>query len=224
MRYLTLFILIISFQIANAQLFVSDHWNYGEVVMNDGDIIKGMVSFDLNENIIQIKKKEIVKTYNSNQFQSFNIKIYSMDTVFRRDFYSVPFRVNTGYNRPRIFELLYQGELNLLAREYLVISDVRRKDRYQPLTVTNRRFNVPNPAYYKTAYLMAPRANLDFNLFLVDGKGRIFELPQKPSEILKVFDDLGYDLKSYAKKEKLQLRRVDDVMALLKYIDTGSGT
>lgn len=210
-KLITLFLLCIS-MFTWAQRFPSEQWYAGEATLSNGEEIKGQIKYDLTLETIQVEISGKINTYNASQVVFFSIK----PNKERPDrlFYSLPFRNETGYARPKFFEIVTQGKVSLIAREYIATRTEGMQGRpwigatrYDPL------FN-PDPRFNTTPIR---REFLAFKLFIVNPKGDIKELGNTKKEVLRAFDDYQSDLKKYIKQEKLKVESIADVSMLVRY-------
>ncbi|MDA1269430.1 MAG: hypothetical protein O2829_10150, partial [Bacteroidetes bacterium] len=97
--------------------FPSQIWHKGTLNLADGSLVKGLVKYDLENNLVQLQEETII-TFSASNVSSFDI----FDEIYGgiRKFYSLPFALNGEYETPIFFEVLTQGEhIALLCREYI---------------------------------------------------------------------------------------------------------
>ena len=118
MRFVfTLFIVCIA-QYLFAQQWPFEKWHDGKVVLATNDTLRGLVKYDLQQNVIQFAKGESkIETFAARKTLFF--EIFDTAVHLYRRFYVLPFANNTGYEAPIFFELLTEGKLTLLSREAL---------------------------------------------------------------------------------------------------------
>ncbi|HEY9116635.1 MAG TPA: hypothetical protein VIN11_02350, partial [Roseivirga sp.] len=99
-----------------AQDFPSKSFHKGAVYLNDGTTELGQIKYDLEADaiVLQLPDQKGVATYNANQFKSFRILPFGSDLP--RVFYTLPYRGDNGYRRPKIFEAILDGETSLIGR------------------------------------------------------------------------------------------------------------
>lgn len=101
---------------ASAQEFSRDYWHNGEVDLFSGETFKGKLKYDLEKDNIVIQVGDgAIKSFSSQKVQGFQF----FDALLQvpRYFHTLPFEKRIGYRSPVFFELLSEGELNLLNRE-----------------------------------------------------------------------------------------------------------
>lgn len=193
----------------SAQEFPQNEFHQGEIVLNDGSILSGMIKYDLDADVIffQTSQNKAFLTYNVNQFSSF--KLFPFQAEKPRIFYALPFRNPSGYKRPKIFEAIYDDRVSLVGREYIVVksrpisSGFYRRSIYDP-------FFDPNERLYTIRYLA-------YDLYIVDEDGEVKFLGKRRKDVLEAFKSHRSELKKYLKKEKLRMDKLNDIAQLVKY-------
>ncbi len=115
-KILFIFLVLLFGENSFAQEFSRDYWHNGEVDLFSGDTFKGKLKYDLEKDNIVIQTEEgVIKSFSSQKVQGFQF----FDALLRlpRYFHTLPFEKRISYSSPVFFELLSEGELNLLNRE-----------------------------------------------------------------------------------------------------------
>jgi hypothetical protein len=180
--------------------FPSQIWHQGMVVLMEGDSIRGRVKYDLDNNIVQLTDNQTVDTFSALQVRMFEI----FDEIYGdfRYFYSIPFVMgNETYERPIFFEVLFEGRLTLLAREYIV-SD-------SPAMM--------NPWMMRGAFWW-PYQRLAFNFFFLDVRnGRVTPYNQKRRNLLNLTKPHENEVRSFIKQNNLKTDRRTDLVKIISY-------
>lgn len=164
----------------------------------EGDSITGKVKYDLDNNAVQVTNGRGIETFSALQVKFFEI----FDEIFGdfRYFYSLPFMTADGYERPIFFEVLYEGNLTLLAREYIITDN----------TMQNSWFN-RGPFWW-------PYHRLDFKYFFVDARsGQIQEFNRKRNTLLNIMDKHSSNVRDYIKGNKLKMDQRSDLVKITSY-------
>ncbi|MEP2508031.1 MAG: hypothetical protein ABJH72_01670, partial [Reichenbachiella sp.] len=104
-----------------AQEFSGRTFHKGWLVTDNQDTVRGDVKYDMETNVVQvIIGKEKVNTYSSKKIIYF--EIYDGILKSYRQFYAIPYQVESNYKVPILFEVLYEGETSLLVREKIVMT------------------------------------------------------------------------------------------------------
>lgn len=110
--------LALTTHMASAQVWPFELWHEGRVVLTSGDTLRGMLKYDLQQDLVQY-------TLNSSAPEAFTARkvlffeIYDTSVNRWRRFFALPYASSPGYKTPVFFELLEEGKMTLLAREFL---------------------------------------------------------------------------------------------------------
>lgn len=190
-----------------AQDFPSEMWHEGRVVLLSKDTIKGKIKYDLKNDLIQLETNNILKTYSARKLLFF--EIFDATIKSYRQFYSLPFAVQSNYKIPILFEVLYAGRLSLLTREEIV-------------TETTQPYNY-SPYYYNPSY-SGTRTKLAYKYYFMDEKGNILLYSMKKRDLLQFFPKKQREVEQYIKKNHLKYDRMRDLVRLVAYYNALLGT
>ena len=193
--------LVCSILQAQSQTFPSDLWHSGKVVLMEGDSVIGKLKYDLENNAVQVTKGQVIETFSSLQVKFFEI----FDATFAdfRYFYSLPFMTTDGYERPIFFEVLFEGNLTLLAREF-IMTDTRNDNSW---------FNGGVGGSF-----LFNNQRLDFKYFFVDLKtGEIQDFNKKRSALLSIMDNHSSNVRDYIKGNNLKVDQRSDLVKITSY-------
>ncbi|MDQ3395709.1 MAG: hypothetical protein M3512_16605 [Bacteroidota bacterium] len=182
-----------------AQVFPSQVWHEGKVVLLDGETLKGLVKYDLDNDLVQINSNNRVQTYSSRKILKFEI----FDEGFNayRLFYALPYKVKPNYETPILFEILYEGPLSLLCREFIV------------------QENMPQYGYYPRFGGMS-RMRLSYEYYFLKENGEIDLYVPKKTNLLHVMRKRSSEIKSYMKKNRLRYDRREDLAKTTAYYNS----
>lgn len=194
-----LFFLLLCLRV-HAQEFSSQYWHLGEVDLSDGNTLQGRVKYDLDGENLQIVQGETIKSYSAENIEAFQFT----DALSKREryFFSLPYKQANGYQKRHFFELLTDGQTySLMAREKVV-------ERIEPTM---------SPYYWGGTSTVRTMV-LDYDFFLIDGKGNISMLDMRKQETaLQPMKDKAQSLQNFVKVNKLDYRRPDHLSALVDY-------
>jgi len=185
---------------AFAQSFPSQLWHDGKLVLLDEDTIVGKIKYDFENDLVQINVRNTIQTYASRKILYFEI-FDEMSNNYRY-FYSLPYEIQHQYEVPIIFEVLYEGELTLLAREVIVTETVPQYNTF------NR------PQFYNT------RARLDYKYYFLDKNGTIQLYSMKKSDLLNYMKKRSSQVKQYMRKNNLKHDQRADLFRIVAYYNT----
>ncbi|MEQ8237643.1 MAG: hypothetical protein RIA69_00450 [Cyclobacteriaceae bacterium] len=178
--------------------FSNEVYHDGFLVNTDSDTIRGLIKYDLEANIVQLVRNNVVKTYSSHKVFYFEIFDKILDNY--RQFYSIPYKVNYNYEIPIIFEVLYEGRISLLAREAIVQE-----------TVSN------SSAYWGGNFI---QNRVSYSFYFLDKEGNIDFYNGKRNDLLKLLPKHTGELKSFIKENRLEHDEIRDLIRIIAYYNT----
>jgi hypothetical protein len=179
------------------QEFPSELLHEGELVLLNGDTLKGQIKYNLENDLIQIIINETVQTYSARKILYFSI--YDKTVDMYRNFYSIPFEVQPNYKVPILFEVLYEGKLSLLAREAIVTE------------------TVPQYSYMYRSSVNMTRTKLDYEYYFLDEDGSFTKFNNKKFELYDVMKRREPQIKQYIKKNRLKIDSRRDLVRIVAY-------
>ena len=186
--------LLISVGVSSAQQFPFEFWHEGKIVLESSDTLKGLVKYDLQNDLLQLKRASQLESYSARKVLFF--EIFDQSAKRYRAFYSLPYSQNNTYNTPTFFELLAEGKLTVLTREKL---------EYR---------TVSSSFYYYGTYT---RLVLVHTYFLLKPNGKIEEIPNpKRNDWLALMENKTDEVKSFAKENRLDF---DDKYELIRIVE-----
>ncbi len=190
-----------------AQDFPSEMWHEGKVVLLSKDTVKGKIKYDLVNDLIQVETNNVLKTYSARKILFFEIFDVTINSY--RQFYSLPYAVQSNYKIPILFEVLYAGRLSLLCREEIVTETV------QPYNYS--------PYYYSPSY-SGTRTKLAYKYYFMDEKGNITLYNMKKRDLLSFFPKKQREVEAYIKKNHLKHDLMRDLVRLTAYYNALLGS
>ncbi|MBO3697873.1 hypothetical protein [Roseivirga sp. E12] len=163
-------------------------WNHGSVLLSDGSLLEGVINYNVARDIVRINSSDTVRILAANQIQHFEVyknlprvRRNSVDTrAIKAKYYSLPYVIRNGYSRPKLFEMVVDGNTSLLRRWV-----------------------------YGTRYS-------DRKLYLKNPEGKITRIKKRRGQVIQSFDGKYDELKQIAKRERLDMYDVRDVMRLVQ--------
>jgi hypothetical protein len=199
---------LISFVEGLSQNFPQDSWYPGKVTLETGEEKQGVIKYDLDANLIQLEWENKIETYHASQFSTFSI--YMKEEDLYRDFYVLPHANKSGYKRPTIFELIVEGEMSLLAREYIATRN---------MNANNGFMGSPWGGGINPYAPNMTQRFLAFKLFLVDNQARVRALTTNRKEVIAAFGEHQKEIKRYIKSQKLKTESLVDMAQLVNYFN-----
>jgi hypothetical protein len=181
----------------NAQEWPSDLWHEGKLVLVEGDTLRGLIKYDLQQDLVQYNLSDKrTEAFSARKVLFFEI----FDTSVRkyRMFFALPYTTATSYRAPVFFELLAEGKITLLSRESLEY----------------RTYNSP---YYMGSY---SRLVLINKYFFLDENGNIAEFTGNKSDLLNLMGKKSDDVEKYMKANKLKYDDKYDFARIVAYYNS----
>ena len=180
-----------------AQNWPSELWHDGKIVLTNGDTLRGLIKYDLQQDLVQYTLEDKrTEAFSARKIMFFEI----FDETVRqyRQFFALPYTTTTGYRAPVFFELLADGKLTLLSRESLEY----------------RTYNSP---YYLGGY---SRQMLVYKFYFLDEKGNIIEFAGNKADLLNLMGRKSDDVEKYIKEHKLKVDDKYDFARIVAYYNS----
>lgn len=190
---LFLTVAIFSLSQVKAQEFAFEYWHEGKIALESGDTLNGLIKYDMQTDLVQIKVDEKFETYTARKILS--LEIFDQTVRKYRRMYSLPYNTSGEYRAPVIFELLQEGKITLLCREAL---------EYK---------TVSSAFYYYGNYTRLVLVN---KYFLLKENGSIVPFEGKRNDWLDLMGNRKDEVQRYAKKNRLDF---DEKYELIRIID-----
>jgi hypothetical protein len=197
MKRVLFIVCILSSLYAEAQKWPFELWHEGKIVLATGDTIKGLVKYDLQQDLLQYNdRKNNIEAYTARKVLFFEI---FDNTVSRyRQFYALPFNSTPGYKAPVFFELLEEGKMTLLTRERLEY----------------RTYSSP---YYYGSY---SRLVMIYSFYLLEENGNIVEFVGKKSDLLEKMGRKSEIVEKYMRENRLKIEEREDFARIVSYYNS----
>jgi hypothetical protein len=196
----TFALLAISF-FSHAQKWPFELWHEGKIVLLEGDTLKGLVKYDLQQDLVQFslpdKKAEVFTARKVLFFEIFDTSVHKY-----RQFFALPYSATSGYRAPVFFELLEEGKMTLLTREAL-------------------EYKTYNSPYYIGSYSRLVLVN---KYFLMKDDGTISEFLGKKNDLLDLMGKKGEEVEKYMKTNRLRFDDKYDLAKIVAYYNSLFGT
>jgi hypothetical protein len=183
--------------LSHAQTWPSELWHDGKIVLLQGDTLRGLVKYDLNHDLVQFANGD----KSADAFTSRKVLFFEIfdATVKRyRRFYTLPYETTGAYKAPIFFELLAEGKLTLLAREFL-------------------EYKTVSSPYYMGSY---SRVVLSHKYFLLKENGGIVEFDGTKNDLLHEMHDRNKEVEKLIKKEHLRFGEKEDMVRIVSYYNS----
>lgn len=179
--------------------FPSELWHEGKLVLLSGDVLRGKIKYNLDNDAVQININSRINTYSARKILYFEIFDETVDRY--RQFYALPYRIRPNYKVPLLFEVLYENTLTLLCREAIIQENIPQ-------------FNY----YYGSRY--STRLRLVYEYYFLDKDGEIVKYTQKKEDLYTIFTKNQDELEKYIKKNSLRYDRQRDLVRITAYYNS----
>lgn len=185
-----------------AQDWPFEYWHEGKIVLLEGDTLKGLVKYDLQQDLLQLNtKSSSVEAFSARKVLFF--EIYDVTVHRYRQFFALPYSTPAGYRAPVFFELLAEGKMTLLAREALEL----------------RTYS--SMYYYGPSYT---RQVLVYKYFFLEEDGTIEEFTGNKNDLLDLMGKRGEEVEKFIKTNKLKYDDKYDLAKIVTYYNSLFGT
>lgn len=172
------------------QYFAEAHWHKGRVELEDGKIHQGQLRYQLQENIVQFKSDDLVRSFNALQVEYFQFYDEAQDSV--RHFYALEYD-----QQMQFFELLLNGALTLLNRQELTVRYVSGFGRF--------------------GTAMQTLSEVSNNFFLLSPKNGVQQLPTSRRAFVDELPQHRNQLDDFMQRNRIRLRQTADILHTLRF-------
>ena len=196
--FLFFFVLIFTLGNTHAQEFSFELWHEGKIALEKGDTLKGVVKYNMQTDLVQIKEaNERLETYTARKILF--LEIYDETVRKYRRMYSLPYAISGEYKAPVLFELLEGGKITLLCREAL---------EYR---------TVSSGFYYYGSY---SRLVMVYKYFLLQENGNIVPYTGKRNDWLDLMGNRKDEVQKFAKANRLGFDEKYELSQIIAYYNS----
>jgi len=193
--FIALLLLIISLT-ASAQQWAFEAWHDGKIVLESGDTLKGLVKYDLQQDLVQYSKKGSIEAFGARKV--LYVEIFDQSVNQYRQFFSLPYSATGGYRTPIFFELLSEGKITLLTRE-------------------NLEYRTYSSPYYFGSY---SRQVLVYKYYILQENGVITEFAGKKNDLLNLMGKYAKDVDEYIRVNRLKMDDRGDFSKIVAFYNS----
>lgn len=186
---------------AIAQEWPFELWHDGKIVLLEGDTLKGLVKYDLQQDMLQFTTNDTKgEAYSPRKVLFF--EIYDNTVRRYRQFFALPYNKSSGYLTPIFFELLEEGKLTLLAREGL----------------ETRSYSSP---YYMGSYSRTVLVNY---YFFMNEDGKIEAFTGNKNDLLDLMEKRSEEVEKFIRTNRLNIEEKYDFARIVEYYNSLFGS
>ena len=172
-------------------------WHEGKVVLAEGDTLKGMLKYDMQQDLVQYTVNDRnVEVYTARKVLFFEIFDHTVNRY--RRFFTLPYSSTTGYKAPIFFELLEEGKMTLLSRELL-------------------EYKTYSSPYYLGSY---SRMVLSHKYFFLKENGSIEEFIGNKNDLLDLMGKKSGEVEKYMKANHLKHDEKQDLARIVDFYNS----
>lgn len=182
-----------------AQSFSPSHFYEGELVLEDGTELNGLLSYDMSSDAVVLDRGD-GKQHSYHAYQIHHFRFEDNKIKALRTFYALPIANASTYESIRLFEVLYEGQLTLLARERM------------PVTETTE-----NQEAADSQRALDSRLEMPFEFYFLKDGGTLTRFNPGQSKLLNFMDWRYREVKKYMRKHKLKEEYIADLVRITAY-------
>ena len=180
-------------QLGFSQEFPSEMWHEGKLVLVSEETVAGMLKYDQAKGIVQVEIDGKILTYSAKSI--FHFEIYDITSESYREFYVLPYGLVTSYKASVIFEVLVEGNLTLLCREYILSKNIQ-----SPYSIGS---------YAKQV--------LAYDYFFLDRTGNITKYTLKKKDLYSAVSKRQNQVIEYMKANRLHHDKRNDLVRVIAF-------
>lgn len=182
------------------QQFPSQIWHDGKIVLIEGDTLVGQIKYSQETDIVEYTRDNIKTGIALSAKKVLYFEIFDRMVNRYREFYALPYAINSDYETPLMFEVIFSG---------------------QPVTVLSREkieYRVVNNPY--TIAGSYSRMELVYTYFFINKEGRIRRYSGNRKDLVWLLRDKSSEIKKYMKTNRIKPERRADIIRVVAYYNT----
>ena len=181
----------------SAQEWSFELWHDGKIVLEDGDTLVGLVKYDQQQDLVQFNNaKDVTNIFTARKVLYF--EIFDAKAKRYRKFFALPYSTAGQYKAPLFFELLAEGKLTLLSREFVEL----------------RTISSPHSVHGYTREVLAHR------FFFLTTQGEIDEFIGKRRDLLKLMGKKAKDVDKFIRINRLNVGEKYHMVRIIDYYNS----
>ncbi len=181
---------------AQRQTWPFELWYEGKIVLDSGDTLRGLVKYDLQKDVVEYTRNDrSADVFTARKAVFF--EIFDEKAKHYRRFFALPYEATAGYRTPVFFELLEEGKLTLLAREFL---------EYRTNT---------SPYFYGYSTLV-----LDHKFYFLHENGTIDLFSGNKNDLFEMMGKYSDEVQKFIRKNRLRLDDRYDFARIIDYYNS----
>lgn len=206
----------VSLRVAAQNLNKHD-WSVGEVILTDGDTLKGGVSYYFHKELIQVKDIDgLIRTFspvNVARFRVFNEQRQEFQTF--RPFLYAPNPEEPTFKTPTFFEVVTEGKYTLIKRSSYVIRNLDPIPAY----TTRGQYYEPYPVTRKTSDLNSYQLARLNAYYLYTPENEIIPLRHPKKNLEELYRDKSAPMKAFIRRRNLSYKNPVALTHVVQYFN-----
>ncbi len=199
---------------AFSQDLSTDVWHKGTIVLKTNDTLRGVIKYNIEDNILQYRYSNKMITLSPNKIISF----YFYDELIKsnRYFRSLEYSPYSSYKPEMFFEVLVVGKLSLLAREYISYETRMMND---PFLTNDPYYNM----YSNSATNYVTRRVVNYNFYFFDHGSKnenVVLYREKKKDLYRLMDDKEDEIKEFIKDRKILYNTRKGLSVITEYYNS----
>jgi hypothetical protein len=197
--FLFVFIVSAAQQVAG-QDFPSQIWHDGEVVLLEGDSLRGQIKYSQETDIIEFSNSRLKTAVALSARKVLYFEIFDRTVNRYRQFYALPYAIKGDYETPLMFEVILEGRpVTILSRERIEYKVVN------------------NPYALSGTY---SRLELMYSYYFLSKDGKIKRFQGSKKDLIWMLKDKTQLIKKFIKTNKIRPERRMDLVKTINYYNS----
>lgn len=179
-----------------AQKSPFDTWHEGKIVLTSADTLTGLVRYDLRQDLVHFTDRRNNAVYTAQKVLFF--EIFDVSLTGYRTFFALPYSTATGYRTPVFFELLEDGKLTLLSREYF----------------EERRYHSPHMMGSYSVQVVVDR------FYFFTERGEVEEFSGNRNDLFRRMGSRSSDVEEFVRQNRLRLDEKPDLRRAVAFYNS----
>jgi len=168
-------------------------WCEGKILMDDGTLLEGKVSYDLRFEVVRLKNNGMTQAFTAQSLSYF--ELYDPVKQIHRKYVSVDSPVYPGYKRKAFFEVISHGKLAMLRKSKYVRRPRVTEDMRAPHVYLN---TVCKHSYY-----------------LHEEEKGLTAIDNFKEEVLPLMDDYEHEVNGYISRYRLKMKKIQEQLRVV---------
>lgn len=182
------------------QSFPSELWHEGKIILIEGDTLTGKVRYSQETEIVEYIGNGMSTAVALTGRKILYFEIFDNTAGRYREFYALPYAINSDYETPILFEVIHEGKpVSLLSRERIEQQIINN-----PYTMTG--------SYTRTI--------LTYTYYFLTEKNGIKRFNGSRKDFEYLLSNRSQEIKKYVKQNHIRTDRRGDILKVVLYYNS----